>query len=89
MSKVLIQNMFYNHGGEYYLITCKFQGEINTGDYIVVNQDLKMKIEKTKDGLFETLILSVSRESFEKVNDNLYNKEFSIEKGKLPAAQGL
>jgi hypothetical protein len=80
MTKVLIQNIFYNHGGEYYLITCKYQGKINIGDYIVINPDIKIKIEKIENGLFETLILSVSRNSFERVNDNLHNKEFLIEK---------
>ncbi|WP_183147998.1 hypothetical protein [Chryseobacterium nematophagum] len=39
-----------------------------------------MEIEKIGDGLFKTLVLSVSRGLFEKVNDNLHNKEFSIEK---------
>ena len=49
MTKVLIQNMFYNHGGEYYLITCKHQGEINIGDYIIINTDIKIKIEKIEN----------------------------------------
>lgn len=80
MTKVLIQNIFYNHGGEHYLITCKYQGKINIGDYIVINPDIKIKIEKIENGLFETLTLSVSRDSFEKVNENLYNKEFFVEK---------
>ncbi|TDX90697.1 hypothetical protein BCF50_3263 [Chryseobacterium daecheongense] len=72
--------MFYNHGDEYYLIVCKYQGIVNTGDYIIINPDIQIKIEKIENGLFETLILSVSRDSFEKVNDNLYNKEFLIHK---------
>lgn len=80
MTKILIQNMFYNHGGEYYLIICKYKGEISPGDYIIINQDFKIKIEKIENGLFETLTLSISRDSFEKVNENLYNKEFFIEK---------
>ncbi|MDH6254459.1 hypothetical protein M2347_004186 [Chryseobacterium sp. H1D6B] len=80
MTKILMQNMFYNHGSEYYLITCNVQGEINMGDYIVINPDIKIKIEKIENGLFETLVLSVSRDFFERANDNLYNKEFFIEK---------
>jgi hypothetical protein len=86
MAKVLIQNMFYNHGGEHYLLACKYQGEINIGDYIIINQDIKIKIEKIESGLFETLVLSVSRDSFERANDNLYNKEFFIEKADQPPA---
>lgn len=89
MTKVLIQNMFYNHGGEYYLIVCKYQGKIHVGDYIVINQNVKMKIEKIENGLFETLVLSVSRESFEKVNDNLYNQEFSVQKSKESSVQNI
>lgn len=80
MTKVLIQNIFYNHGGDYYLLTCKYRGKIDVGDHIVMNSDIKIRIEKIENGLFETLMLSVSRDSFEKLNDNLYNKEFFIEK---------
>lgn len=83
MVKVLIQNMFYNHGSEYYLLVCKYQGKINVGDNIIINTNTKIKIEKIENGLFETLVLSVSRDSFEKVNDNLYNKEFFIQKSNL------
>ncbi|RKS97293.1 hypothetical protein [Chryseobacterium defluvii] len=93
MTTVLIQNIFRDFQNDGYFLSCKPNGVIDVGDYIIFNKNTKAEIISIEEGLYGILSLSIKKESLSDPEIDyafLCNQEFLIEKAdKKPATQSL